>query len=134
MTLTKVRSTVPRELDDLAERTIGLCLKVHTVFGPGMSEGVYVRALRVELELNGMSYDFERPVPIHYEGELICTQRLDLVVEGQLIVEAKAVDRIHRMHVAQAVSYLKATGLRLALVVNFNVESLRLQGIRRVVL
>jgi GxxExxY protein len=98
-----------------------------------MSEGVYVKALRLELESNGMSYDFERPVPIHYEGKLICTQRLDLLVEGQLIVEAKAVDRIHRMHVAQAVSYLRATGLRLALVINFNVEHLR-HGIRRVVL
>ena len=134
MTLTKVRSTVPQELDDLAERTSGLCLRVHSALGPGMNEGVYVRALRVELESNGMSYDVERPVPIHYDGRLICTQRLDLLVEGQLIVEAKAVDRIHRVHVAQAVSYLRATGLRLALVVNFNVESLRLNGIRRVVL
>jgi GxxExxY protein len=64
---------------------------------------------------------------------LICTQRIDLLVEDQLILEVKSVERIHPVHVAQAVSYLHATGLRLALVINFNVHSLR-QGIRRVVL
>ena len=134
MTLTKVKSTVPAELDALAERVIGLCLKVHTALGPGMNENVYVRACQVELEANGVSYDSEKSVPIRYQNKLICTQRIDLLVENQLIVEAKAVERINRVHVAQAVSYLRATGLRLALVINFNVESLRLQGIRRVVL
>ena len=134
MTLTKARSTVPPELDDLAERIIGLCLKVHSVLGPGMSENVYVRACQVEFEANGVSYDSEKSVPIRYLDKLICTQRIDLLVEEQLILEVKAVERISRVHVAQAVSYLRATGLRLALVMNFNVESLRLSGIRRVVL
>ena len=133
MTLTKVLSTVPRELDQLAERTIGMCLKVHSELGPGMSEGVYVRACQLEFDANGVSYDSERAVPIRYQGKLICTQRIDLLIENQLILEAKSVERIHRVHVAQAVSYLRATGLRLALVINFNVESLK-SGIRRVVL
>jgi GxxExxY protein len=133
MTLTRARSTVLPELDALAERVIGMCLAVHTELGPGMNEGVYVKACRLEFEANGVSYDSERAVPIRYHGRLICTQRIDLLVENQLIVEAKSVDRIHRVHVAQAVSYLRATGLRLALVVNFNVESLK-SGIRRVVL
>ena len=134
MTLTKAHSTVPRELDELAERTIGMCLKVHSALGPGMSENVYIRACQVEFEANGVSYDSEKSVPIRYQNKLICTQRIDLLIEGQLIVEAKSVERISRVHVAQAVSYLRATGLRLALVINFNVESLRLEGIRRVVL
>jgi len=133
MTLTKVRSTVPPELDELAERTIGLCLKVHSELGPGMNESVYVRACQMEFEANGVSYDSEKSVPIRYQGRLICTQRIDLLVEGQLIVEVKSVERIHPVHVAQVVSYLRATGLRLALVINFNVEWLR-HGIRRVVL
>ena len=90
--------------------------------------------LPLELEANGVSYDSDRAVPIRYRGKLICTRRIDLLVENQLIVEAKSVERIHRVHVAQAVSYLRATGVRLALVVNFNVESLRHLGIRRVVL
>jgi GxxExxY protein len=93
---------------------------------------VYVRACRLEFEANGVSYDSERAVPIRYHEQLICTQRIDLLVENQLIVEVTSVDRIHPIHVAQAVSYLRATGLRLALAVNFNVDSLR-RGIRRVV-
>ena len=132
MTLTRTRSTVLPELDALAERVIGMCLAVHTELGPGMNEGVYVKACQLELEANGVSYDSERAVPIRYHGRLICTQRIDLLIERQLIVEAKSVERIHRVHVAQAVSYLRATGLRLALVINFNVESLK-SGIRRVV-
>ena len=99
-----------------------------------MNETVYVRACQVELEESGVSHDSERSVPIRYRGKLISTQRIDLLIEGQLIIEAKSVERIHPVHVAQAVSYLRATGLRLALVINFNVVSLRLQGIRRVVL
>ena len=98
-----------------------------------MNESVYVRACQLELEENGVSYDSERAVPIRYHGKLICTQRIDLLVENQLSVEAKAVDQIHPVHVAQAVSYLRATGLRLALVVNFNEDVLK-RGIRRVVL
>lgn len=133
MTLSRTHSTVPPDLDALAERVIGMCLNVHTELGPGMNEGVYVRACRFEFEANGVSYDSERGVPIRYKGRLICTQRIDLLVENQLILEAKSVDRIHPIHVAQAVSYLRATELRLALVVNFNVQSLR-HGIRRVVL
>ncbi len=134
MTLTKICSTLPTELEELAERVIGMCLKVHTAVGPGMTETVYVRACQVEFEANGISYDSEKSVPIRYRNKLICTQRIDLLIENQLILEAKAVERISRVHVAQAVSYLRATGLRLALVINFNVESLRLQGIRRVIL
>lgn len=134
MTLTRAQSTLSSELEELADKVIGMCLKVHTAIGPGMTENVYVRACQVEFEANGVSYDSERSVPIRYQNKLICTQRIDLLIEDQLILEAKSVERIHRVHVAQAVSYLRAMGLRLALVINFNVESLKLQGIRRVVL
>src|SRR5256885_12311155 len=110
MTLTRTYSTLPAELEELAERVIGMCLNVHTALGPGMSESVYVRACHVEFEANGVSYDSERAVPIRYQNKLICTQRIDLLVESQLILEAKSVERISRVHVAQAVSYLRATG------------------------
>jgi GxxExxY protein len=133
MTLTRVQSTLPSDLEDLAETTIGICLVVHREFGPGMNEGVYSRACQIELAASDVAYEAEKPVPIRYRGRLITTQRIDLVVAGKLIVEVKSVDRIHPVHVAQAVSYLRATGLRIALVVNFNVAVLR-QGIRRVVL
>ena len=85
MTLKKVRSTVPAELDDPAERVIGMCLAAHSELGPGLSEGVYVRACRLELLANGISYDSEKAVPIRYHGKLICTQRIDLLVDNQLI-------------------------------------------------
>lgn len=133
MALTRTQSAVPPDLDDLAEAAIGMCLVVHRELGPGMNESVYARACRLEFEANGVSYESEKPVPIRYQGKLICTQRIDLLVESKLIIEVKSVERIHPVHVAQAVSYLRATGLRLALVINFNVAILK-QGIRRVVL
>jgi GxxExxY protein len=132
MTLTRVPSSLPVELENLVQSTIGCCLSVHRELGPGMNENVYSRACRIELEARGMSYDAEQPVPVRYRGSLICTQRIDLLIERQLIVEVKSVECIHPVHIAQAVSYLRATGLRVALVVNFNVPVLK-QGIRRVV-
>jgi GxxExxY protein len=115
------------------ERAIGCCLTVHRELGPGLGEVVYQRACRIEFECNELSVDIERPVPIRYRGRLICTQRIDIVVERQVVVEVKSVERIHAVHIAQAVSYLRATGLRIALVINFNVSFLK-EGIRRVVL
>ena len=133
MSLTRVQSTLPPELEKRAETTIGICLTVHRELGAGFHEAVYTRACRIELTASGMSYEAEKAVPIRYRGQLITTQRIDLVVAEKLIVEVKSVDRLHPVHIAQAVSYLRATELRLALVVNFNVSVLR-QGIRRVVL
>lgn len=133
MSLTRAQSTLPADLEKLAEATIGICLTVHRELGAGMSESVYARACRLELEASELPYEAEKPVPIRYRGRLITTQRIDLVVDRRLIVELKSVDRIHPVHLAQAVSYLRATNLRIALVVNFNVAVLK-QGIRRVVL
>ena len=110
MTLTHVASNVPQELEDLARRVIGCCLMVHRELGSGLSEAVYQRASRIEFESAGLSVDAERPVPIRYKGRLIYTQRIDMVVDGQLVVEVKSVERIHAVHVAQTVSYLRATG------------------------
>src|SRR5262249_23742485 len=70
MTLSRARSTVPQELDALAERVIGMCLAVHDELGPGMNESIYVRACQLEFEANGVSYDSERAVPIRYHGRL----------------------------------------------------------------
>jgi GxxExxY protein len=133
MTLSRVVSNIPKELEDLSRRVIGCCLMVHRELGPGLNEAVYQRACRMELESCGLSVEVERPVPIRYKGRLICTQRIDLLVERNLIVELKSVERIHAVHVAQTVSYLRAAGLRVGLVINFNVPVLK-QGIRRVVL
>jgi len=133
MTLTRTPSDLSADLEELAEKTIGILLTVHRELGPGMSESVYARARRIELAASELPNEGEKAVPIRYRGQLITTQRIDLIVAGKLIVEVKSVERVHPVHVAQAVSYLRATGLRIALVVNFNVPVLK-QGIRRVVL
>jgi GxxExxY protein len=122
-----------QELERLTELTIGCCLAVHRELGPGLNELVYSRACGIELDSIGIAYQREKPVPIRYKGVLVCTQRIDLLVAQQLVLEIKSVDRIHPVHVAQTVGNLRATGTRVGLVVNFNVPLLK-HGVRRVVL
>jgi GxxExxY protein len=129
----RVPSSLPPELEKLMRDTIGSCIAVHREFGPGMSEVVYSRATCMELDARGIPFEFEKPVPIRYRGKLVCRQRVDLFVDGFLILEIKSVERIHPVHVAQVVSYLRITGARAGLIVNFNVPVLK-QGLRRVVL
>jgi GxxExxY protein len=87
----------------------------------------------VELGASGLSYESERPVPVKYRDVQIAGQRVDLIVEGQIVVELKAVVKLDEVHRAQLISYLRATGLRGGLLVNFRVAVLR-HGLRRVVL
>lgn len=98
-----------------------------------MNENAYSLACAAELEAIGMTYDRERVLPIVYRGVVLCYQRLDFLVAEQVVVEVKSVERLHPVHVAQVVSYLRLTGTRVGLIVNFNVDVLK-QGIRRVIL
>jgi GxxExxY protein len=129
----RVPSPLPEDLESLVTEIIGLCIDVHRELGPGLNESVYARACRVELEARGISHEFEYPVPIRYRGRLLCHQRIDLLVDRRLVLELKSVDAIHRVHVSQTVTYLRLTGAKVGLIVNFNVEFLR-HGIRRVIL
>jgi GxxExxY protein len=133
MVLTRVQSSLSPELENLIEKTIGCLITVHRELGSGLAEGAYARAIRIELQSEGIPFESEKPIHVHYKGQLVCSQRLDLLLDDQLIVEIKSVERIHSAHVAQVVSYLRATGKRAGLVVNFNAAVLR-DGIRRVVL
>jgi GxxExxY protein len=81
----------------------------------------------------GIKFEREKRVPVRYRGQLLCHQRVDVLVESQLVLEIKSVERIHSLHVAQTVGYLRITGVRVGLLVNFNVQILK-YGIRRVVL
>jgi len=128
----RIPSPLPDDLESLMTEIIGLCIDVHKELGPGLNEGVYARACGVELEARGISYESEYPVPIRYRGRLLCHQRIDLFVDGCLVLELKSVDAIHRVHVSQTVTYLRLTGARAGLIVNFNVELVK-NGIRRVV-
>jgi GxxExxY protein len=126
-------SPLSLELEELVQQTIGSCIGVHRELGPGLLETIYQRAVSYELEASGVPFEREKPIWINYRGKRLYLHRLDLVISGQLLLELRAVDRLHPVHHAQVLSSLRASKLRLALLVNFNVALLR-QGIRRIVL
>ena len=121
------------ETDRLAQEVIGAAIEVHRALGPGFLESVYEQAMSIELGLLGTSFERQVPVAVTYKGHSIGESRLDLLVDGKLIVELKAVDQFAPVHTAQVMSYLKATGHRLGLLINFNVVRLK-DGVKRVVL
>ncbi len=117
---------------DLTGRVIGAAIAVHRELGPGFLESVYESALCVELDYLGIPYSRQVVVELGYRGRPVGEGRIDLLVDGCLVVELKAVETILPIHEAQTLSYLKATGHPVGLVINFNVVALR-RGIRRVV-
>jgi GxxExxY protein len=129
----RVQSPLSNELELLVTKTIGCCVAVHKELGPGLLEAVYARAVRIELGLSGVEFESERIVPITYRGVYLCNPRLDLIVREQIVLELKSVDRLGPVHRAQVVSYLRTTGLRIGLLVNFNVPVIQ-EGLRRVIL
>jgi GxxExxY protein len=119
-------------LDGLAREVIGAALEVHRHLGPGFLESVYEEALAVELSLRGVPYVRQKAFGLSYKGHEIGEGRLDLLVGDELLVELKAVEALAPIHKAQVISYLKATGCHLGLLINFNVPVLK-TGIQRVV-
>jgi GxxExxY protein len=118
---------------DLTHEIIGCAIEVHRVLGPGLLESVYEAALSHEMALRGLQVERQVVVPVAYKGlELNAGIRLDLKIAGRVVVEVKSVDRLHQIHRAQLLTYLKLTGLRTGLLFNFNVEFLR-NGMRRIV-
>jgi GxxExxY protein len=118
--------------DRVASATLQAAIEVHRVLGPGFLEGVYENALDIELADRGIRFVRQPAVPVVYKQRLVGDTRPDLLIERCLVVELKTVDRLAPVHLAQAMSYLKALSLPLALVINFNVPVL-LRGVRRVV-
>ena len=121
----KLQSTVADPAtggDAVSRRVIGCIIRVHRVLGPGFIESVYHRALVVELTRQGLAVQTEVEVPVYYEGTHVGTHRLDLVVEGRLIVELKTVEALSKAHYAQLRSYLKASGIPHGILVNFSTE------------
>lgn len=111
---------------------IGAAIAVHRELGPGFLESVYEEALCVELAARGIEYARQVPVSILYRGHRVGDARLDLLVCSVLVVELKAVETLLPVHQAQTISYLRATGYRLGLLINFNVPTLSV-GIKRIV-
>jgi GxxExxY protein len=110
---------------------IGACLEVHKVLGPGLLENTYQECLARELSLRGIPFEKEKPLPVEYkEVRVDCGYRLDFLVDGSVVVELKSIEAILPVHEAQVLTYLKLTGCKLGLLMNFNVAVLK-EGIRR---
>jgi GxxExxY protein len=119
-------------INTLTSQVIGAAIEVHRHLGPGFLESVYEAALCLELAERAVQFSSQHPISVEYKGQLVGESRLDLLVGGRLIVELKAVDQIHNIHVVQVISYLKATNLSYGLLINFNTKILK-DGIRRIV-
>ena len=122
-----------RRVDALANKVIGAAIEVHRTLGPGYLESVYEEALCVELNLQGILHRAQVTFALNYKNHKVGEGRLDLLIEDELIVELKAVDSLAPIHSAQIISYLKATGKNLGLLINFNVPLLK-DGSTRIVL
>jgi GxxExxY protein len=118
-------------IDELTELVIGCAIAVHTALGPGLLESIYQDCLVIELTLAGIQVSREHPVPIEYRGQRLRRElRIDLLVDGRLVVEVKVADRLHPVHQAQVITYLKLTRYPAGLLLNFNATSLR-GGVKR---
>ncbi|MFB3082890.1 MAG: GxxExxY protein [Gammaproteobacteria bacterium] len=119
-------------INELSGIVIGAAIEVHKVLGPGLLESAYETCLCHELQLRNIIFERQKPLPVIYKGDnLDCGYRLDVVVQGILVLEVKACDRIEPIHQAQLLTYLKLSGLSLGLLLNFNVPVMR-DGIVRV--
>jgi GxxExxY protein len=118
-------------VDELTEKIIGAAIEVHRILGPGLLKSIYEEALCLELCLRGIAVQRQVEVDVHYKGKVIKGQRIDLLVEGQVVVETKSVSKLPEVAAAQVLSYLKATGLKRALLINFGASRL-VGGMKRI--
>ena len=114
------------EFDDLSKRVIGCAIEVHRELGPRLLESTYEQCLARELSLNGISFQLQLPQPVQYKRiQLDCGYRIDVLIEDELIVELKAVEEIRGIHEAQLLTYMKLAGIKIGLLINFNVTKLK---------
>ena len=119
--------------NELSRYLIGEAINVHKRLGPGLLESVYEECLGYRLIKSGFRIEKQKPIPLVFEEvKLECGFRCDLLVEGKIIVEVKSVENLNDIHLAQVITYLKLTGVKLGLLINFNVLQLK-DGIKRVI-
>ena len=122
------------DFDPLSNKVIGCALEVHRNLGPGLLEATYEQCLAHELKLTDIPFKIQHSLPVEYKGiKLDCGYRLDLMVDDQLIIELKSVDKILPIHQAQLLTYMKLSDISIGLLINFNVRYLK-DGIKRMVL
>ncbi len=119
------------ENDLLTQKIIGAAIEVHRTLGPGLLESIYEEALCYEFDLRGICYRRQVEIDVIYKDKIIKGQRIDILVEEEVIVEIKSLSKLPEVSMAQTLSYLKATGLKRALLINFGEKMLR-NGIRRI--
>ena len=107
------------ELERLTQQVIGACIAVHREKGPGFLEAIYENCLKLEFRKRCINAEFQKEVSVYYDGELVGTHRLDILVNNELVVEPKAIKALEDVHFAQVRSYLRATGLKHGLLLNF---------------
>ena len=125
--------TEKQRLNGITQNIIGAAIQVHRTLGPGLLESAYETCLAYEITQRGISLEQQKPLPLIYEQvKLECGYRIDLLVDGSVVVEVKSVEALAPIHSAQVMSYLKLSGCKVALLINFNVRVLK-DGIRRFV-
>ena len=119
--------------NEITQQIIGAAIEVHRQLGPGLLESTYEECLYHELMIRRLNFERQKPIPLVYkDAKLDCGYRLDLLVEGRIVVELKSVDGLGPIHEAIILTYLKLSGHKLGLLINFNVPLLK-DGIKRFV-
>ena len=122
------------QLNAITEKIIGAAIAVHHELGPGMLESAYEACLAYELIDRGLRVERQKLLPLLYRGQTLdCGYRLDLLIEDAVVVEAKSIERFEPVHKAQLLSYLRLSGCKVGLLINFNVKWLVADGIKRIV-
>jgi GxxExxY protein len=117
---------------ELTDAIIGSAINVHRELGPGLLESVYEKCLAFELADRGLSVSAQKEIPVRYKNLTFdCSFRADLIVENKVLIELKSIDQLTAIHTSQVITYLKLTGLRTALLINFNVPVLK-TGLKRI--
>lgn len=120
--------------EELTNTIIAAAIEVHRHLGPGLLESAYEECFCHELQLQGVSFERQRPLPLSYKGvKLDCGYRIDIVVEDKIILELKCVERVLPVHEAQLLTYLRLSGLKVGLIMNFHAAVMK-NGIKRLVL
>ena len=121
------------DINKLTRDVIGAAIEVHKILGPGLLESAYEECLCHELKLRNITYERQKELAVEYKGiKLDCGYRLDIVVASKLILELKSCNNLEPIHKAQLLTYLKLTGIKIGLLINFNVPILK-QGIKRII-
>lgn len=116
---------------DVTKKVIGAAIEVHKILGPGFMEGAYEEALAMEFDRLGIAFERQHLVRVRFRGAIVDTHKIDLIVEGKVVVELKAAKAIEDVHLAVTLAYLKAADLKVGLIINFAEAMLRVRRVAR---